>query len=262
MEASIQIKVGRDLQQQQVTLKSNIFTTGNKMNKKLIIGITITTVIGILGLFITGFFEDEESTQSGGNKFFITTNPIDLTQIFSISQFRSCMGHDYSGKNVDGQIEKNRSMKHYITVTQEFDQSAGKVKVFAPFNGKITSVKDEQNPRGNQVWLEGNTAGWNFIFFHIDLLPNIAKGSEINAGELIGYANLKGGANFDFGVKSFGFGGQKFDSPFNYMSADVLSEYAKVGIDPDNILIPKETRDASPCDFDQGSREDEQIFIQ
>lgn len=33
---------------------------------------------------------------------FITASPVDLTQIARISPFRSGMGHDYSGLNING----------------------------------------------------------------------------------------------------------------------------------------------------------------
>ena len=230
------------------------------MKKALIIAGIVVVAIGVF-FFIDDGPEDGSSVTK--TEKFIIASPIDLEQIASISQFRSCMGHDYSGKNSEGEKETNRSMKHYLTTIPELDQSTGKVKAFAPFDGKIASIEDKQNPRGDQVWIRGPSAGsWNFIFFHIDLIPELTKGSDIEAGQLIGYANLADGANFDFGLKSIGFKGQLFETPFKHMTPEVLTEYADYGVTSENAVITKETRDANPCNFGQGSGQDEQVYLE
>ena len=226
----------------------------------------VLIIAGIIALAIAVFFFIEDGPENGPEVVktdkFIVANPVDLSQIALISQFRSCMGHDYSGKNVDGEKESNRSMKHYLAPVAELEQSTGKVKAFAPFDGKIASIEDEQNPRGDQVWLSSSSSGsWNFIFFHIDLLPELSKGSEVGSGQLIGYADLEGGANFDFALKKVGFGGQTLDSPFPYMADEVVAEYEQEGVTPGNIILTKEQRDANPCNFGVGSGQDEQVLL-
>ena len=211
-------------------------------------------IIGAIALFLMGLFffidDTDETTQTDK---FIVANPVDLNQIASISLFRSCAGHDYSGKNAEGEKETLRSMKHYLEVTTELDQSSGKVAMFAPFDGKIESIDTKQGPRGNLVWISGSAGGWKFIFFHIDLVPGLKKGSEVEAGQLIGYANLVGGANFDYGLKRFGIRGQMFESPFKHMAPKVLAEYEAVGITPENIIATKAFRDNNPCPIKAGT---------
>lgn len=226
----------------------------------------VLIIAGIVAVAIGVFFFIEDGTENGPEAVktdkFIVVNPIDLSQIASISQFRSCIGHDYSGKNTEGVKETNRSMKHYLAPIPELEQSTGKVIAIAPFDGKISSIEDGENPRGDQVWLSSSSSGsWNFIFFHIDLLPELRKGSEVGSGQLIGYADLEGGANFDFALKKVGFGGQTLDSPFLYMADEVMAEYEAVGVTPENIVILKEQRDANPCNFGVGSGQDEQVFL-
>jgi len=218
--------------------------------KKLLI------VVGVIVLGVGAFFFIQDPPDQGSGSEdgdFIVANPVDLSQIASISQFRSCAGHDYSGKNAEGEKERLRSMKHYLAVINQFDQSSGKVKVFAPFEGEIESVDTKQGPRGDQIWIRGSAGGWKFIFFHIDLIPGLKKGSEVEAGQIIGYANLAGGVNFDYGLKRFGLKGQMFESPFKHMTPKVLAEYEAVGITPENIIGTKDFRDDNPCPIKPGT---------
>jgi len=195
----------------------------------------------------------------GGDEQFITSNPVDLSQINRISKFRSCIGHDYSGTNSEGQQESNRSMKHYVEPINSLAGTSGKLQVFAPFDGKITQAKSEG--RGQQVWISTSN-GWHFIFFHIDLLEQFSDGSSVNSGEHIGYANLlMGAANFDIGLKQFGPGKQVFNSPFLYMDSTVLDEYLEKGLTPEDVIISKFERDSNPCNFAEESY-DEREFVE
>lgn len=209
-------------------------------------------ILLISALVLTGCGKqayDQQTTASeeGQNKNFITSNPINLSQIESISKFRSCAGHDYSGKNTNGEKETQRSMKHYL---QPLDSLKGtnEIKVFAPFDGKITEVNEEE--RGAQVWIKSKTENWNFIFFHINLIPTLKKSSEVKAGELIGNAVVtRDSHDFDIGLKKFEGFNQIFDSPFVHMSEPVLKEYASKGITPEKIILSKQERDTNPCTF-------------
>lgn len=195
---------------------------------------------------------------------FITANPLELSEISYISPFRSCMGHDYSGKNIDGERETNRSMKHYIGLKNS--DPGSRTKVFAPFDGNIIEIDKEQSSRDTQVWIRPDRAEeFIFVFFHIDLEPELTKGSQVQSGQFIGYANIKmKGDSFDMGLKKTEiFGGPNiFGSPFNYMTSDVLKEFEKKGINLQNIIISKEQRDNHPCQFGQGPDQDEQVSLQ
>ncbi|MBI2079673.1 peptidoglycan DD-metalloendopeptidase family protein [Candidatus Micrarchaeota archaeon] len=172
---------------------------------------------------------------------FIIANPLDLSQIKSFSKFRSCVGHDYSGVNTEGEKEALRSMKHYITPLE----SAKKADIFAPFDGKVSEIEDSYP--GKQIYLSSNAAGgWQFIFFHVNLNSEIKVGSEVKAGQKIGSAELTPGGSFDYGLKNFGFQ-QVFDSPFLHMNDFVIEEYETKGVTQENIIISKKTRDSEPC---------------
>lgn len=185
----------------------------------------------------------------------IINNPLDLAQIQKISKFRSCVGHDFSGKNVAGQTETLRSMKHYIDYENSLNPNL--IKIFAPFDGEISQLNNNGSA-GQQVYISANSdSAWNFIFFHVELLPQFNKsGASIKAGQHIG--NVSSGAivNFDIAMKKFGLRRQAVDSPFNHMNAEVLAEYAAVAVTPEIIIIPKESRDADPCPTVPGSGPD------
>lgn len=195
----------------------------------------------------------------GGDEQFITSNPVDLSQINRISKFRSCIGHDYSGANSEAQLESNRSMKHYVEPINSLAGTSGEIQVFAPFDGKITQATS--GDRGQQVWISTSN-GWHFIFFHVDLLEQFSVGSSVNSGEHIGYANLlMGAANFDIGLKQFGPGIQAFNSPFLYMDSTVLDEYLEKGLTSEDLIISKFERDSKPCNFAEESY-DERGFVE
>ena len=218
-------------------------------------------VAGFIIIILTlGFvFKTDKPTSA-----FITANPLDLSEISFISPFRSCMGHDYSGKNNDGERETNRSMKHYIGLKNS--DPGSRAKVFAPFVGSIIQIDLEKTSRDSQVWIRPDRAEeFVFVFFHIDLMQGLTKGSQVQSGQFIGYANIKmKGDSFDIGLKkSEIFGGPNiFDSPFNYMTSEVLKEFENKGITLQNVITSKEQRDNRPCQFGQGLDQDEQIFLQ
>ncbi|MDE1804726.1 MAG: hypothetical protein KGH59_03010 [Candidatus Micrarchaeota archaeon] len=196
---------------------------------------------------------------------FIVVNPVNLAQISQISKFRSCSGHDYSGYDVQGYPETQRSMKHYFYPTQQFHGTVGKIQEYAPFNGTIESMAEEQTPVGKQVWIGYTQSGpmfgfapigvWNAVFFHLDPIAGLSVGAHVTAGELIGYANQTAPVNqtFDIALEEYnGSNGnyhQVLDSIFNHMDSQVLSQYAAVGVTPNGIIIPKAYRDANPCNF-------------
>lgn len=214
----------------------------------IVIGIVIVFVI-FFAVNLLGFDQSRIPTNTGS---FITANPLDLSQIKSISQYRSCEGHNFSGYNASGEEETYRTMKHYIESIDQLAQTNQQVKIFAPFDGQISQIAKDQ--RGSQVYLspDSESNGWDFLFFHVDLLPKFnKKGADIFSGDHIGFANLIDAANFDIAMRNFGIR-QLNGSQFFYMTQDVLSEYSSVGVTLDNIIISKETRDASPCQLAPG----------
>ena len=185
---------------------------------------------------------------------FIVANPFDLSQISAISKFRSCVGHDYSGFNADGERETQRSMKHYLNGINSVAGSSNKAKVYAPFDGKITYIDEdfasfEGKQRGQQIWLSGDSTGdWVFVFFHVDLLESITKDTKVKVGQHIGYANFENAPNFDFTLKRSGFlGPNTIESPFLHMSPEVVEQYTNKGLKIEDFVVSKSVRDSDPC---------------
>ncbi|MBI2176292.1 hypothetical protein HYU40_02990 [Candidatus Woesearchaeota archaeon] len=231
--------------------------------------LTVSAAVALALIFLaSGCAQEKKEIQKSSNKLIIA-NPLDLSQIKQISKFRSCVGHDYSGRNNNGERETLRSMKHYVEPLQKL-RTGNTVKIFAPFDGKVRELLE--SPPGKQMYISANAApSWNFIFFHISPLPEVRQGSSVKAGQLVGYAS-KDIHNFDIGLKQFGFRGQVLNSPFLHMTASVLDEYAAKGVNRENIIIPKSERDAEPCpvkgtsngdaSFLPGSRDDDYVKLE
>lgn len=225
---------------------------------------------------------------------FIVNNPVDLSQIGSISKFRSCAGHDYSGYDTSGVLEMNRSMKHYFEPTSSLASSVGQVKVYAPFNGTIYAYQPDQVSRGEKLTLLNSAGTWQLTVFHVDLNSGLQPGSNITAGQLLGYAHIQGGQDFDIALQAWPipltvtlptetmssaqrqqsmmqYGMQHglsqsdmmkqaaYDSIFNHMTSAVLSQYSSKGVMPTNIIISAAYRDANACNFNVFSPSD---FVQ
>lgn len=223
--------------------------------KKIILILFIIIVI-IVGFGFAMSRLTQAPTQERISERFITAHPFNLAQIQGLSKYRSCEGHDYRAPTMTGETEATpRSMKHYVKVKPEFAGTVDKVEVFAPFDGKISAVKDEESS-GSQVWLTPDSRGvsqWQFVFFHITLDKSLKKGSVVTAGQRIGAAYLlrDGGGkgdNFDIALK-FTQPARRpaVDAPFNHATQKVLDEYAKYGVNASDLIISKEERDNRPC---------------
>ena len=220
----------------------------------IILGILIVGGLGIAMAIFSSPLSPEKL-----NRRFITSNPLDLSQIAGFSKYRSCAGHDFRNPTAAASKKEDtpRSMKHYVKVRGNLRGKNGVVKALAPFDGKISEIDDDMGgPDDRQIWLTPDSISpvqWHFIFFHIDLDDSLKKGSSVKAGQIIGAANLARGPdgatdNFDIAVKiTRPMRTPAVDAPFAHMTQDVLDEYAKYGITESDVLISKEKRDAAPC---------------
>ena len=225
-----------------------------KPNMYLIFGL-------IIAVLISGCVPSEPPANSlpedtNDDLRFIVANPLDLSQIQRMSTFRSCVGHDYSGINIEGEKETLRSMKHYLEPLPSLI-GTNQIKIFAPFDGKIVEIWD--GPPGKGIYISAKASPrWQFIFFHVIPAAGIEEGAFVQAGEQVGTVSMYI-HNFDFALKEFGWKGQIFDSPFVHMKETVLEEYAQNGITLENIIVSKQTRDANPCPV-EGSRNGDALF--
>lgn len=222
-----------------------------------------------------GYIEDykrEDNTKNavnkGGNSWpsstakYITAVPIDLTQIKSISKYRSCAGHVRDGYNFDRVLENDRSMKHYFYPIPSYQGTLDKVRVFAPFDGTITELAlhdglpGKRYKSGNGITISTSIdPNVRFGFGHIYFAKDLKVGDKVKGGDLMGYAAL-GNNEYDFDIDLNAVGGtdayngrEVLDSIFMHMTNPVLVEFAKYGVTPANTILKKEYRDASPCNY-------------
>lgn len=202
----------------------------------------------------------------------VVASPVNLDQIVGISKFRSCQGHDNSGKGPEGIVENNRSMKHYFAPPASIREQLGVIEIFAPFDGKI--VHRFPGSHGSEIMIAPEAdRSWAMIVFHIDLLPGYDLGKQVMAGELIGHANVKGRHDFDIGfayadrsllienVLAVFTGSPHFMLPkssyltsvFDHMAPEVLAQFKQAGFNTDNMQYSREFRDANKCDFDNAA---------
>lgn len=230
----------------------------------LIVVCLIVVVLAGAVVYMAKRTADETKSEPSLTAKYITASPIDLRQIESISRFRSCEGHDYSGQNFAGEVERDRSMKHYVLPKAELRRSDNKVKMFAPFDGKVGSVvmpvaTTDTGPgktRGGSINLVTPLDRYVAVELgHIKLAADYKKGDKVKAGQFLGYAVVPDEWNdFDLVLRSIHYGRSEnylfvFDSIFNHMTDAVLAEYAAVGLTPQKLIYPKELRDQNPCNF-------------
>lgn len=199
----------------------------------------------------------------------IVANPLDLAKVTSISVFRSCSGHDYSGSDVQGQVETDRSMKHYVDTSVPWEPP-DTLRGYAPFDGTVATVENEQFPLGKQVRIASASVPWEFIFFHAD--PLVKAGQKVRAGQpvvawppkgaLAAFASSgfgkRDGTSFDIALRAVD---QTLDSPLLHMTPKVAAQWAAKGFTPASAVVSKAARDAEPCNGTY-NRTDGSDFVQ
>lgn len=230
------------------------------MIKKILIGIGIFALILAAVLIF--------SIRSSGNEPApqLVANFVDLTKIEKISKYRSCAGHITVPQDAR---ESRRSMKHYFEVKSEFNKNQT-VEIFAPFDGYVTTLRsDPGEGLEGEIWIVPKRklpilppfGVWQFSVQHIEIRKDLKLGSEVKAGELIGYAAFSGSRipTFDiiYGKMAFPPAPKKIDnwnspfsdldSVFNHMSDQVLAHFVQKGLSKEGIILSKEQRDQNPC---------------
>ena len=107
----------------------------------IILGILIVGGLGIAMAIFSSPLSPEKL-----NRRFITSNPLDLSQIAGFSKYRSCAGHDFRNPTAAASKKEDtpRSMKHYVKVRGNLRGKNGVVKALAPFDGKISEIDMEK----------------------------------------------------------------------------------------------------------------------
>lgn len=183
----------------------------------------------------------------------VTAIPMEFEKIYAISKFRSASGHDYSYGTFDG--ETCRSMKHYINIGRNQDPETHmplrsqptveepNIKIFAPFDGTIDSVSQEQTPIGKQVRIRSKNYPYFYArLFHIDLLPEFKQGSEVKSNVQIATVGPKDGT--DVSIEANSFKGSIYLSMFEVMTDQAFAPFSQKGYKRKDFIITKEYRDA------------------
>ena len=202
----------------------------------------------------------------------------DLSMIEEISKFRSGAGHDFSNFNDDlpdgcdvniGDYfatvtdEPESSMKHYFLPYDDFRGDMVTVPVYAPFDGEITRVSYEQSESGLQNHRVEITSKdhpeYTAVIFHIDLVDKAPQALndfpsectqnsepddeeyetlDFEAGELLGYADLRDHSAFDIAILwTRDDGGRQWISMFELLPPWLVDTYYTRGHDGSGNLL-------------------------
>ncbi|CAN5152582.1 hypothetical protein BH11PAT4_BH11PAT4_6630 [soil metagenome] len=209
---------------------------------------------------------------------FIQADFIDLSKTYSVTQFRSGQGHDFSGAG-----ETCRSMKHYYI--PKYDAAAdanmrvvdgkklpalpdGKtdIAIYSPVDGKITGITEEQTPIGKQIRIvPDNAPQFAIRLFHVYIDESLTAGvmgiggSKVKAGQKIGV--IAKDQQTDISVQ---IGGSKLSdeyvSYFDVMPDSVFKAYLDRGAkSKSEFIITKEYRDAHPLTC--GTGDERESFV-
>ena len=168
-------------------------------------------------------------------------------------------------------------MKHYIKPLSEFDNN--KTTIYAPFDGTVYVDGSQpafgigERERAGEETLELMSPLDQhavFIIWHIHFIAPLKNGDKVKAGQLLGYAVTSVTSknyDFDFGVRyinqpnTISRFGNTFDSIFNHMTSEVLSEYEKFGLSKEAMFFSREFRESYPCTFNRGQSDDDWVFL-
>jgi len=183
----------------------------------------------------------------------ITANPVQLNQIFAISQFRSDAGHDFSSASWDG--ETCRSMKNYYNFSQNVVNNVEvrskptpghpNIDIYAPFDGTITYNAVDTTPLGTQVHIaSAKDPSFYVILFHIDLSRSLHIGSHVTSGQMIATIGPKDEIDVAYEAKLFPSGKVVYMSIFDYMTSAAFAPYAALGYTPSDFVLTRAEADA------------------
>jgi len=183
--------------------------------------------------------DDTWDIDQNGIPEFVTTNYIEIDQIYRISKFRSAVGHDYSDA-----FEDCRSMKHYFEPRGDVDWST--IKIYSPVSGTITRVENEWAGTKIEVASDDYPA-FRFSIFHINLTAARNVGDKLDAGEQLG-THFGSQTMSDIAVIVNDPTHQgRMVSYFEVINDEVFNEYSSRGVTSrEDLIISKTLRDANP----------------
>lgn len=226
-----------------------------------IIGIIVAVIVCLAVIICV---ESQFMPDKPPSDFLITHNIVDLSQIDTISKFRSCDGHETIPA---WSTEPHSNTQHYFYGKPDIGD--GQLAIYAPFDGYVFDGGREgisMYPLSTKFpWWMMNQ--WHLSVLHSKLLPQFeGPPQKVTAGTLLGYA-VKEDANQKFESMDVRVGVialppqcmdgncepyKKMDSIFNYMSNAVFAQYQKTfpGLtNRSDMIISKDFRLANQCVF-------------
>ena len=199
---------------------------------------------------------------------FITHDFVDPSYLNAIARYRSGVGHTYS----DDYEPADRSLKNYFEPKPAYLNTRDAIPVFAPATGTLASVTPEGHILSN-----GEHRGWQLslipdgypafgiVLFHVNLAAGLGAGSHVNAGDPLGFADVREAVDFDWAVGAewnatplyANLGpiskapGYRLLSPFDLMTDAAFAHYADYNniTDRNQFVVPLAYRAAHPGTF-------------
>ncbi len=201
----------------------------------------------------------------------ITASPMDVKDVYQISQFRSNQGHDYSDMSWDG--ETCRSMKNYfnfamaygsnnVPIHSEATASDPDKPIYAPLDGTITTNRNDDLAIGKQVHIAAAAnPSFYVVLFHIYLLPNLHVGSKVKSGQQIGTIGPKDGTDVAYEGFMWNFK-TVYMSIFDHMTKQAFAPYAAMGFKPSDFVLTRAQADAKhyTCNGEQFTNTGNQLL--
>jgi hypothetical protein len=168
----------------------------------------------------------------------VESDYLDLSQIGSISKFRSAEGHDYSNA-----FESCRNMKHYFK--PKADADCGNIKIFSPVSGVVFHTEEEW--AGTKIDIQPDKYSAILItIFHVRIRKPLHPGDRVTAGQQLGFHFGKDTWS-DIAVSVTTLKGRKLLSYFEVMPDSVFERYRVRGLaSREAAIITKAVRDADP----------------
>lgn len=230
----------------------------------------------------------------------IESHVTDIAMLEEISKFRSGAGHDFSydpSFNYAGEYfgatdatEPDSSMKHYLAPYAAYLGDMATVPVYAPFDGVITRVTEETNSENPSIvnkrieLTSVDNPDYLAVLFHIDLdndYPQIKNDwpaavwpahqaddatyvtDTLSAGDLMGYADMRTGHDFDIAVLYSVTATEKYwVSYFDLMPDTLFSAYEERGASRSELSISKAHRLSNPIISWGGRNDDDWVELQ
>ncbi|MBQ77467.1 MAG: hypothetical protein CL692_02675 [Cellvibrionales bacterium] len=223
----------------------------------------------------------------------IQTNLTDLHYIEEISKFRSGAGHEfyYDATFPFGATDSSEppsSMKHYLSPFDQYKDSNGTndlIPIYAPFTGNISRVTNESccGHINKRVEIQSlDNSAYTLIIFHINLnetypqiyndwpahlwsahLPDDSEYETVSviAGDLLGYADLRGVNDFDIAVLWEDGVDRYWVSYFELLATAVEDEYLRRSVAIDELTISQSARLAEPVTWWGGRNDDDWVLL-